>query len=176
VCKTCRDVSYLKFSNLPCLRYKITDIKMFEVGNIPGCEWTQRWSKSKFEGISSWASSELRTIQVTQGHSPRGFTLVVRKFNPLPGDSLRRSWVHGTIKKSVLIPPYAIADMEAATQTYKDFINQEGLEYFHSILKPSEKLIWGTYNQAICASNHAMVSHNLVVVFYFSWKILIWTD
>ena len=155
---TCKGVSFTKFSSLPCLRYKITDIRMLKLGNVPGHEWTKRWAGSRYNDISNWDSSELRTIKVTQGYSPNGMTLVVRRFKPSPGDMLHRSWVDGTTKKSVLLPPYAIVDIEAATQAYKEYINQEGPQFFNSILDPNDRIIRETYSQAIYASNHANVS------------------
>jgi hypothetical protein len=71
---------------------------------------------------------------------------------------LSRSWVHGSVKKSVRLPPYAIVSIKEAEKTYLDFINDEGTEFFVSTLDRNDKLIWETYDTAIHASNNSMVS------------------
>jgi hypothetical protein len=147
----------MKISQLPCLWYKITDVRMFKLGNVPGHEWTKRWANAKVHNITGWASPELRNIKITQGYSKKALTLVVRWFKPMPGDKLSRTWADGNIKKSVELPPYAIVDLSAATQTYKDYINQEGPQFLNSILSYEVNLLRGTYNQAIYESNHVMV-------------------
>lgn len=101
---------------------------MFRLGNVPGHEWTEPWGSAKVQNITSagWASPEVRTIKVTQGYSKNALKLGVRRFKPMPGDKLHRTWAEGGVTKSVELPLYAIVDLAAASGTYKDYINQEG--------------------------------------------------
>jgi len=108
--------------------------------------------------IDNWNSSEVKTIEITYDYSPRPLTLQVRKFKPHEGDMLHRSWKHGGVKKSVLLPPYAIASFEAAEKIYRDYITQEGHEFFASTIDSSNGLLWETMRTAIKASKNAMVS------------------
>lgn len=39
------------FGRFPCLRYKITDIKFYYPGEVPGNEWTRRWNKNSMDSI-----------------------------------------------------------------------------------------------------------------------------
>lgn len=107
--------------------------------------------------VSTWADSEIRTIQITQDYSPRPLALQVRRFAPIEGDMLSRYWVHGSIKKSVMLPPYAIANLKEAEKSYKEYITNEGKHFFLSTLDPKERLLWETYNMAMGATRNAMV-------------------
>jgi hypothetical protein len=107
--------------------------------------------------ISTWSDSEVRTVEITQDFSLNPLVLRVRKFTPVEGDMLSRSWVHGSIKKSVMLPPYAIESLKDAERSYKEYIDKEGAQFFVSTLNRNDKLIWGTYDMAINASNHSMV-------------------
>ena len=107
--------------------------------------------------VSTWSDSEIRTIEVTQDYSPNPLVLRVRRFTPLEGDMLTRSWTHGSIRKSVLLPPYAIESLKDAEKTYKEYINKEGTQFFFSTLDRNDKLIWETYYMATNASNYSMV-------------------
>jgi hypothetical protein len=71
---------------------------------------------------------------------------------------LHRSWKHGSVKKSVLLPPYAIASFKTAEKIYQDYINEHGTEFFASTIDKNNSLLWETMSAAIKASNHAMVS------------------
>jgi hypothetical protein len=111
----------------------------------------------EIKDISTWSDAEIRTIEITQDYSPRPLVVQVRKFNPLEGDMLSRSWVHGSIKKSVMLPPYAIANLKETLKTYKEYINNEGTEFFCSTLDRNDRLIWETYGTAIKLSNDSKV-------------------
>jgi hypothetical protein len=126
----------------------------------PGRVWSTRWQDTELKDIENWASSEIRTVQITQDFSPRPMSIQVREFTPLESDLLDRSWAHGSVKKSVTLPPYAFANMRSALQAHLDYINQEGSEYFNSILDRNDKLLRETYSAAIKASNSTMVSVN----------------
>jgi len=158
VCITCKKVSKLKFSKILCHRYRITDARLFKQGYLPGRVWTTRFQTMELNDIDNWDSSEVKTIQITYDYSPRPLVLQVRKFKPQEGDLLHRSWKHGGVKKSVSIPPYAIASFEAAEKTYEDYINQDGEYVFDTTIDKSSGLLRETMSAAIKASNHAMVS------------------
>jgi hypothetical protein len=108
--------------------------------------------------IDNWDSSELKTLYITYDYSPHPLILQVRKFKPQEGDLLDRSWKYRGEKKSVRIPPYAIASFEAAQKMYEDYVNQNGEYFFEATISKSNKLLWETMNTAIKASNCAMVS------------------
>jgi hypothetical protein len=107
--------------------------------------------------VSTWADSEVRMIHITQDYSPRPLVLRVRRFAPVEGDMLSRSWVHGSIKKSVMLPPYAIANLREAERSYKEYITNEGKRFFFSTLERKEGLLWETYNMAMGSTKSSMV-------------------
>ena len=130
---------------LACLRWKITDVRLFKPGQVKGHEWTNRWRDSVVDDIGSWASSDIRTISVTEGYTGRSVKLLVRRFQPQEGDRLERSWVSGGVKKSVPIPPYAIVDMEAAKSSFDDYIKDGLVKCCEQLLGPRHEFLWKTY-------------------------------
>ena len=108
--------------------------------------------------IDHWASSESRTIQITQDYSAVPLIVEVRRFKPREGDRLTKSWVEGTVKKTIQLPPYAFANLKATEQVYINYINQQGPAFFKNIVDHKDTLLWGTYSTAVKASNNAMVS------------------
>jgi hypothetical protein len=146
-------------SRLPCLRYKLADVRLFREGSFAaGHEWSHRWSGRKMENIKAWASSGTKTIYITQDYGDSAIAVEVRQFVPVQGDMLHRQWADGSVIKSVPIPNYAIVDMEAALRAYKDHIVNDGPKYFKSALNFKDRLLWDTYSIAIDFSSTASVS------------------
>jgi hypothetical protein len=155
---TCKKVTKPKMSRLPCLRYKLADVRLFREGSFAsGHEWSHRWSGQKMENITNWASTNIKSILVTQDYGDSAIEVKVGQFVPVKGDMLHRQWADGSIIKSVPIPNYAIVDMEEALRAYKDHIVNDGPKYFKSALNFNDRLLWDTYSVAIDYSNTALV-------------------
>ncbi|OTB02121.1 hypothetical protein M426DRAFT_205855 [Hypoxylon sp. CI-4A] len=151
-CLTCQKVSSVKVWRMPCLRYKITDVRLFKPGNVKGYEWTRRWIEGIPDDISQWASSDIKRVRVTEGYTEQPVELRVRQFIPQEGDKLERSWVYEGTKKEVKIPPYAIVNLEEAKSTYTAYIQQGLPECCKKVLSSKGRLIGWTYGQAILVS------------------------
>lgn len=155
---TCQKVTKPTLHKLPCLRYKLTDIRLFREGSYAaGREWSHRWSSNNMDNITQWASSELKKIEVTQDYGQTSLTFTVREFVPIEGDMLHRQWFDGGVTKSVKIANYAIVDMAAALQAHRDFILSQGPLLFKSVLDYNDRLLWDTYDTAIWFSNESKV-------------------
>ncbi|KAI8961857.1 hypothetical protein F5Y11DRAFT_209978 [Daldinia sp. FL1419] len=150
-CLTCLKVINTKIWRMPCLRYKITDVKLFKPGNVKGYEWTRRWIEGIAGDISQWASMETRVVKVTEGYTEQAVELRVRQFIPQEGDKLERSWVHEGNRKRVKIPPYAIVNLEEAKNTYTNYIRKGLPECCHRVVG-KERFLLATYGAAIRAS------------------------
>lgn len=153
----------MKIQKPACIRYKVTDVRLYKLGQVPGLEWSQRWSNRTLKDMTTWANDKSITIQVSEGYTPTPLKLVVCEFKPVKGDVLERSWVpHGGTKKSVAIPPFAIKDLSAAKEAYMQYINNGGAEFFKGALDPKEVFLWKTYSMAISTSDDvAMVGFPL---------------
>lgn len=148
-CISCKKIAAnSRVYRLSCLRWKITDVKLFKPGQVKGHEWTDRWKDSVVDDIGTWASADSRVIHVTEGYTGRSVRLQVRRFQPQEGDKVVRSWVSDGIKKSVDIPPFAIVDMESAKSAFDDYIKNGLLDCCKQLLGP-DKLLWQTYALAI---------------------------
>jgi hypothetical protein len=114
----------------------------------------------ELEDIALWESMDIKRIEVTQGFTTQPLTLSVRKFVPLEGDMIHKTWNAGDVQKKVLMPTYAIVNFQQALQAWARWINDEGTHYFDTLLdtSPGHKLLRETYSMAIWTSNHATVS------------------
>ncbi|KAI1279149.1 hypothetical protein F5Y07DRAFT_387680 [Xylaria sp. FL0933] len=148
-CLTCSRVSNVKVWRMPCLRYKITDVRLFKPGPVKGHEWTRRWVEGVPDDISHWASTDIRKVRVTEGYTKETVELRVRQFVPQDGDSLERSWVHDGVRRRVRIPAYAIVNLEEAKNAYSAYINNSFVECCKKILFGKDKLLLGTYAAAL---------------------------
>ncbi|KAI1428219.1 hypothetical protein F5Y12DRAFT_782666 [Xylaria sp. FL1777] len=155
-CLTCLRVSNVKVWRMPCLRYKITDVRLFKPGPVKGHEWTRRWVEGVPDDISHWASTETRKVRVTEGYTKETVELRVRQFVPQDGDSLERSWVHNGVRKRVRIPAYAIVNLEEAKSAYSAYINNSFVECCKKILVGKDKLLLGTYAAALKVTRDPM--------------------
>ncbi|KAH7361068.1 hypothetical protein BKA65DRAFT_547760 [Rhexocercosporidium sp. MPI-PUGE-AT-0058] len=164
VCLTCKKVANTRVVNLPCLRYKIPDTRLFREGYVPDLIWSRRWDVMEMNDVSTWADSETRCINITQDYSPNPVTLRVRKFIPVEGDSLVRKWKHEGMPKSVTLPPYAIESLKEAERAYRDYISREGTKFFMSTLDKEDPLIFDTYSMAINASKNHMSEQERILL------------
>ncbi|KXJ95489.1 hypothetical protein Micbo1qcDRAFT_26801 [Microdochium bolleyi] len=151
-CLTCQRVSSVKIWRLPCLRYKITDVRLFKPGPVKGYEWTRRWTEGVPGDISLWDSPDTKYVRVTEGYTNHSIVLRVRRFVPQDGDSLTRTWVANGQKREVKIPAYAIVDLDEAKNAYDDYIRSGYYECCKTILNSKAKLLHATYLMAIKAA------------------------
>ncbi|KAH7170959.1 hypothetical protein EDB81DRAFT_876970 [Dactylonectria macrodidyma] len=147
-CLTCKKVSNSRAGRFPCLRYKITDIRLFKPGQVPGYEWTRRWNNNISDPIQSWESEDLKTILISDGLSAKCVSVQVRRFIPQPGDKLVRTWDYKGTKQSVQIPPYALVKLEDVKTAYSTHIQQSMRDAFSHILGRRESLLFQTYDRA----------------------------
>jgi hypothetical protein len=150
-CLTCQKISNAKIWRLPCLRYKITDVRLFKPGQVKGYEWTRRWGEGIADDISQWESTEIKIVQVSEGYNRQTVDLRVRRFVPQDGDALERTWVYEGRTRKVGIPPYAIVNLEEAKHAYDDYISNNGgiKECCTNLFSNKEKMLLGTYLLAI---------------------------
>ncbi|KAM5355866.1 hypothetical protein ACJ41O_002512 [Fusarium nematophilum] len=147
-CLTCKKVSNSRAGRFPCLRYKITDIRLFKPGQVPGYEWTRRWNNNISDPIQHWASEELKTIYISEGLSAKCVKVEVRRFIPQAGDKLVRTWDYRGTKKSVSIPPYALVNLDEVKKAYLDHIRDSMQDAFGRLLGPRDGLLVKTYGRA----------------------------
>ncbi len=148
-CLTCKKVANTKAGRFPCLRYKITDVRLYKPGQVAGYEWTKRWANSLSDPIQKWASSDIKVIQVAEGYSDNCLRLRVRRFIPQDGDKLERTWSHDGHQRSVRIPPYALIDIEEGKKAYSKHILESMNQAFSSILDRPGELLHKTYQQTL---------------------------
>ncbi|KAM0440132.1 hypothetical protein ACHAQK_005929 [Fusarium lateritium] len=148
-CLTCKKVSNSRAGRFPCLRYKITDIRLFKPGQVPGYEWTRRWTNNISDPIQSWATNEEpRVIYLSEGLSNKFVKVKVQRFIPQAGDKLERTWDYKGVKKSVIIPPYAMVNLEEVKTEYLSHIENSMQDAFNRLLGPREGLLFRTYLRA----------------------------
>jgi hypothetical protein len=123
----------------------------------------------KLKDISKWASTEVRNIQIQSDVSPVPLQLSVKKFVPMPRDSLHRSWMDGKIKKFKETTPYAIANMGAAAEEMNQYINANVFKSMGFFLKGGDELIVKTYSFAQQYLRRAPVSSISCFTYAYNW-------
>jgi hypothetical protein len=156
-CLTCHLLSAPLASGIPCLRDKITDAFLYREQSAPSQFFTKRWNSMEIKEITGWASSEVKTIRVTQGFNA-SYKIEVRKFTPIDGDVLEKFWDDKGVVKSHKIPPYGVADMNKAARILRKFVEECCGAYITGMIGRSDDLLWNTYLMAFKHSVESQVS------------------
>jgi hypothetical protein len=153
-CLSCKKIaSTTKVYRLNCLRLKITDVKLFKPGQVKGQEWTNRWKDSVMDDIGNWESSQVRTIEVTEGYTGLSVKLQVRRFKPQEGDKVKRSWVSKNGRRhEVDIPAFAIVNLDDAKAAFDRYIKAGMVKCCNRLVGSQDELLWRTYELAIKAA------------------------
>jgi hypothetical protein len=112
----------------------------------------------KLKDITKWASPKIRTIQVNSDVCPVPLKLTVRKFVPIPEDSLCRAWMDGKTKKFWETTPYAILNMSVALDDMRKYVAEnvwDGIDY---CIRDSDDFVKMTYKFAKQQVQRAQVS------------------
>lgn len=171
-CMTCKKVANTKIGRFPCLRYKITDVRLHKPGQVPGYEWTRRWNHNISDPIQKWASAETKQIRISDGYSNRFIELRVREFVPQDGDKLERTWDFGGEMKSVMIPPYALEELDDGKMAYTKHIRDAVSDTFTNVLGRQDGLLYKTYFKAVrllASSSSPLESAELL-----NWTFKLW--
>jgi len=144
-CETCKAVLNPILCKLPCLRWIITDSSLYREQTRPYQMFSQRWQTMDLVDISTWASSEVKTIRLSQIYLDAPYEVEVREFEPVEGDMLEEKWTSNGIIKVHKIPRYALADMKKAALVLQNFIQRSIGTYIEGTVGFSDQLIWQTY-------------------------------
>jgi hypothetical protein len=147
-CQTCQALSRPQTHTLPCVRYKITECTLYRTGKAPGLEFTFRWPTMKLRDILEWSDAQIRTIKVVSDVCPVPLELSVRRFVPIPQDSMQKSWMDGKVKKYKRTTPYAIVNMLATVKVMRDYIDNNVFQCMKFWLAGRDELIQKTYSFA----------------------------
>lgn len=178
ICLTCKKVTFAKTGQLPCLRYKIADVALYKSGQVPGLEWTKRWSNELSDPVDKWASSEIRTIRITEGYSDSVVELQVRRFVPMEGDKLVRTWDHKGETKCVSIPPFALTDAHKARKAFARHIDasiNDTLKKITASIKGSSiKMMQRTYLEAYRLAQRSDIPKDVANILQSTFRL--WTS
>ena len=107
--------------------------------------------------IRNWASTEIKTISITQDVGATSYDVKVREFIPLEGDALARKWKTDGVEQSFVCAPYGIADMKEAGSTLSKFADQTLGTAISFYIDESDDLLRDTYRMAYRYSRFAEV-------------------
>jgi len=108
--------------------------------------------------IQDWATSEVKTVELTQDVGNAVYKIHVRQFVPVEGDSLERKWKTNGDQLSYKCSPYAIFNMEETGRKLTEFVEDQmktSIEYF---IGESDELLRCTYAMAFEHSEKAEAS------------------
>lgn len=135
---------------MPCYRYIITDASLYREQRAPFQLYTKRWQSMDIVNIpeTDWASSEIRTVEVSPNHVFAPFKFRVREFIPVEGDLLEEQWTTPHGKQTIALPRYAVADMHEAANDMKEYIERNISNYIAVTVGHLDQLLWETYTHA----------------------------
>lgn len=160
-CLTCQRAYQSKVPSirtLPCLRLIITDVSLYREQVMPFQLFSRRWQSMDLVNITNWASSEVKTIKISQIHVDAPYEVQVREFVPVEGDLLETTWVSGYQVRRHKTPQYALADMQSAATTLEWLTATYVCYYIVNTVGFSSELIWQTYRYAFQYQAKAKVS------------------
>jgi hypothetical protein len=144
-----------------CVRKKVTEAKLFVKGTHPQFMWSRRWKSMEIGNITTWASSEVKTIYVTQDVAGLSYPLRVRMFVPEPGDSLRRTWNTKGMPMYYQCQNYAIEDMEQTGRDGVKFVDSSIAGFIDHYIDKSDPLLHQTYLMALRYTDDTDARHPL---------------
>lgn len=150
-CLTCKSITGPTLCKMPCYRYIITDASLYREQRAPYQVYSRRWQSMDIIDIpkSDWASPEIRTIIVSPNHLDAPFQFAVRKFLPIDGDLLEEQWMTPSgQKKTVPVPPFAVADMHATAADMKEYVERNISHFIAKAIGNEDPLLWETYTEA----------------------------
>ena len=107
--------------------------------------YTLRWPEIGLKDISNWADPEIRTISITSDVCPVPLEFQVRKFDPIFGDTLHRSWMDGKVKKWTELTPFAIVNMSTVAKDMTNYVNAHFFTCMAFFLEGKDALVRETY-------------------------------
>lgn len=137
-------------ANLPCVRYRIVESRLFDKGQHPQFRWSQRWSSWEANEIQTWASTEIKTITVTQDvFGGSTFSIRCREYVPQAGDSLARTWKKNGQVVEYPRAAYAVASMRETGKEIRRFVAANiGASFKYYISEKKDALLSSTYAMA----------------------------
>ncbi|KAI0602176.1 hypothetical protein F4775DRAFT_588403 [Biscogniauxia sp. FL1348] len=148
VCLNCKNVVKPIMCKLPCLRWIITDSSLYREQHMPYQLFSRRWQSMDLIDITNWASSEVKTILISQIFLDAPYEVEVREFVPVEGDMVDAVWRSGSVVKRQRAPLYALSDMEKTAKMLEQFIDANVATYINAVTERLHPLFWQTYKFA----------------------------
>ncbi|KAI1489816.1 hypothetical protein F5X96DRAFT_591589 [Biscogniauxia mediterranea] len=133
---------------LPCLRWIITDSSLYREQHMPYQLFSRRWQSMDLVDITDWASSEVKTILISQIFLDAPYEVEVREFVPVEGDMVDAVWKSGSVVKRQRAPLYALNSMEKTARMLEKFIDANVATYINGVAGSLNPLFWQTYQFA----------------------------
>jgi len=133
-CSTCTSVkkdSRKIIHNLPCRRWKLTEISLDRPGFLG---FTRRFSHRQMGDIDGVGPRVRVGISVDPGKPV--LAVEVHRFVPIPGDVTSRRYISNGTYKYVEIPPYCLADINQTAKAFRDHVEGNAL---HSLRGAAEE-------------------------------------
>lgn len=99
----------------------------------------------KLKDISDWSSIEVRSISIKSDVCPTPLIVSVRRFVPIPQDSLHKGWMDGKVKKFKEVTPFAIVNMSVAVKDMWEHVNTHVFQCMAFFLEGRDAFLRETY-------------------------------
>lgn len=140
----CSRRSKLSFSQSPCLRFKISDLQLYNPEHIPDHEWRRRWEKNALNQTKHRETATTKAIRIPEGLSSKSIELQMREIAMLKhGAAEVMGGNEG--KGATLMPGYALVNFNNAQTVLAKYIPQIVGFALRRFSGPSNELLKMTY-------------------------------
>lgn len=142
-----------------CIRWKVARLSLIRDQSAPWPDWTTRYNHMEASDITTWASHEIKILQLSHGMEGASYTLHVKRFAPDSSDRLYETWFDPAINAFQWHPiePYAVCDMHQLHQEMRRYIKQNWARFINGVLGHSDFPLFQTFWMAAIRSRDERV-------------------
>ena len=171
-CLTCQNVSMeskKRYHPLYCIRTVVlASLVLYRKG---GLNLTRRFSESKVVDVVGYPDKKIRMVQVALDICSAPLTLKVRRFIPMEGDVLTRTYMNNGVETHEKLEPFCLANIEETAEEFKKYIRDRSMNGLKIASGSCDDLVRLTYSKIAerCQALPVRFSHVRNSRLYRSW-------
>ncbi|PWI64147.1 hypothetical protein PCL_12099 [Purpureocillium lilacinum] len=148
-CLTCSNLTGQSHRHFPCMRYKLTSLRLIQPEYGRGDQWIRIWNHMILNPIQSWTAVQAKPIRISDGLGNKCIEVFVREF--VGNNRQERMQVDvdtGSGACSILAPAHALIDLKACEAAYANYIPEITGSALKQFSGPPDQLLYQTYRLA----------------------------
>ncbi|PWI64600.1 hypothetical protein PCL_09494 [Purpureocillium lilacinum] len=147
-CLTCSNLTGQSHRHFPCMRYKLTRLRLIQPEYARGDHWTGSWNQMLMNPIQSWAAVQAKLIRISDGLGNKYIEVFVRKIVNHNGWERMQGEFQTNGSCSILTAAYALTDLQACKAAYAKYIPEITGSALKQFSGPPDQLLHQTFRLA----------------------------